>query len=52
MFVTKQKEGVMIIIFFPFFVSCCPHGFKQGQAEYVQTMKAQTNRPKRQLFLI
>ena len=44
----------MFIIFlsFHFFVSCCPHGFKLGQAERVPTMKAQTNRPRRQLFLM
>ena len=27
---------------FPFHVSCCPPGFKQGQAERLQAMKAQT----------
>ena len=52
MFVTAEKEGQMFIISYLsiFFVSCCPYGFKLGQAERVQTMKAQTNRPRRQLF--
>ena len=48
MFVTEEKEGQMLKIFF----NCFPHGFKRGQAERVQTMKAQTNRPRRQLFLM
>ena len=54
MFVTAEKEGQMFIIFFffSFFVSYCPHGFKLVQAECVQTMKAQTGRPRRQLFLM
>ena len=53
MFVTAEKEGQMFIIFFLYiFVSCCPRGFKQGKAERVQAMKAQTNRPRSQLFQI
>ena len=54
LFVTKEKGGQMFIIFFLFifFVSCCPHGFKLGQAECLQTMKAQTDLPRRHLFLI
>ena len=44
----------MFIIFFlsMFFVSCCPQDFKLGKAGSVETIKAQTNRPRRQLFLM
>ena len=53
MFVTEEKEGVMFIIFsLSIFVSCCPRHFKLARAECVHTMKALTNRPRRQLFLI
>ena len=53
MFVTAEKERTMFIIsFFPVFVSCCPRNFKLGQAECAQTTKAQTNRPRSQLFLM
>ena len=53
MFVTAEKERRMFIIFsLSIFVSCCPRGFKQRQAERVQAMKALTNRPRSQLFLI
>ena len=34
------------------FVSCYSRGFQQGQAEHIQIMKAQTNRPRNQLFLM
>ena len=34
---------MFIIFFLSFFVSCCPCGVKQGQAERVQTKNAQTN---------
>ena len=40
------KEGQMYIIaLLSIFVSCCPLSCKEGQAERVQTMKAQPNRP-------
>ena len=53
LFVTMDKERRMFIIFFlSSFFSCCPRDFKLEQAECVQTMKAQTNRPRRQLFLM
>ena len=53
MFVTAEEERVMFIIFFlSFFVRCCPLNFSLGQGEREQTMKAQTNRPRRQLFLM
>ena len=53
MFVTAEKKGQMFIIFFlSIFVSCCPRSFKQGYAERVQAMKAQTNRLRSQLFPI
>ena len=56
MFVTAEKEREMFSIFFllPFLsaVSCCPRDFKLEQAELAQTMKAQTNRPGSQLFLM
>ena len=53
MFVTAEKERRMFIIFFlSFFVSCCPLDFKLGQAGLVQTREAQTNLPRRQLFLM
>ena len=53
MLVTMEKERKMFIIFF-LFILCrqLSRSFKQGQAESVHTMKAQTNRPRRQLFLI
>ena len=44
--------------FFNYFISfhflscCCPHSFKQGQAEHVQTMRALTNWSRSQLFLM
>ena len=48
MFVTAEKKRECLqFSLSPVFVSCCPQGFKQGQAEYVQTMEAQTNRPRR-----
>ena len=50
MFVTAEKEGRMLIIFF--LSIFCPRGFKQGQAERVQAMKALTNWPRSQLFLM
>ena len=49
MFVTMEKEDSLSV---QFFVRCCPHSFKQGQAERFQTMKAQTNRPRSRLFLM
>ena len=54
MFVTAERiEECLQFSFFSLFVSCCPRDFKLlEQAECVQTMKAQTNRPKRQLFLM
>ena len=53
MFVTSEKKRELFIIFLLFIlVSCCPHDFKLGQTECVQTMKAQTNLPRRQLFLM
>ena len=49
MFVTAEKERKKFTIFFP--SSFCQQGSKQArQAERVQTMKAQTNRPRSQLF--
>ena len=53
MFVSAEKDGRMfIIIFLSSFFSCCPGNFKLGKDECVQTMKAQTNPPRRQLFLM
>ena len=37
---------------YSFFVSCCPHSFMPALAERVETRKALTNRPRRQLFLM
>ena len=52
MFVTKEKEGVMFIIFYlPSFCQLLsPPDFKLGQAECARTI--QTNRPRRHLFLM
>ena len=51
MFVTTEKERIsFIFLFFVIFVSRCPLDFKLGQAERVQTTKAQSNRPRRQHF--
>ena len=47
MFVTAEKEEQEFIIFF--LSIYCHRGFKQGQTERVQAMKAQTNRPRGQL---
>ena len=53
LFVTVEKEIVIFItFFFPFFVSCCPREFKLRWAEHIQTMKAKTNSPRMQLFLM
>ena len=53
MFVTAEKEGQFLIIFFlSIFVSYGHRDIKPGQAERVQAMKAQTNRPRSQLFLM
>ena len=54
MFVTtgKDEANVLYFSYFPFCDSCCPSGLKEGQAERIQAMKAKTNRPRRQLFLI
>ena len=55
MFVTAEKEGRMFVLFFLSIfchVSFCPRNFKLGQAERVQTMKAKTNWPRKQLFLM
>ena len=53
MFVTAEKERVMFIIFLlSIFCQLLSRGFKQGQAERVQTREAQTNLPRRQLFLM
>ena len=53
MFMIAEKEGqISTVFFFSIFVSCCPCGFKQGQAEHVQVMKAQINRPRSQRLLI
>ena len=53
MFVTMEKERRMFIIFcLSIFCQLLSPQFKQGQAEHVQTIKAQTTRPRRQLFLI
>ena len=53
MFVTKEKEVVMLIVLFlSNFCQLLSRDFKLGQAECVQTMKAQTKRPRRQLFVI
>ena len=53
MFVTAEKEGQMFTMIFLFiFVNCCPLDFKQGQDERVHTTKAQTNRPRSQLYLM
>ena len=41
---------MFVTFFLSIFVSCCPRGFKQGQAERVQAMKALTNRPRSKLF--
>ena len=49
MFVIAEKEEQMHIIFFLFiFGRSCPRSFKQRLADRVQTMKAQTNRPRSQ----
>ena len=52
----RGKEREMLYIFpflFPPVLSAdAIVGFKDGQAEYAPTMKAQTNRPRRQLFLM
>ena len=54
MFVTAEKGRVVFSNFFHILVcvSDCPRNFKLGQAERVQTKKAQTNRSRRQLFLM
>ena len=54
MFVNAKKERKMFVFFilFSISVSWCPYEFKQRQAECLQAMKAQTNRPSGQLFLI
>ena len=41
----------LLMFFLSIFVSCCPRCFKLGQAECVQTMEAQSNQSRRQLFL-
>ena len=48
----ERRDKCLYLSFFPFFVRCCPRGFKQGKAERVQALKTQTTRPRRQLFLI
>ena len=52
MFVKRENIVYTFLSFFPVFVHCCPRNFKLGQAECVQTMKALTNRPGSQLFLM
>ena len=52
MLVTAEKETIVYNFLSLQFVSCCPRNFKQGQAECAQAMKAQTNQPRRQLFLM
>ena len=50
MFVTTEKDWAIYLFFFlSIFCQLC---FKLGQAECVQTMKAQTKRPKSQLFIM
>ena len=51
MFVTQEKERKLFtIFFFSIFRQLLSRNFKQG--ECVLTMKAQTNQPRRQLFLM
>ena len=53
MFVTAEKERRMLKNFFlSSFCQLLSPRFKLGQAERVQAMKASTNRPRRQLFLM
>ena len=49
MFVTVEKERQLFIIFF---LSSFCQLLSQGQAECIQTIKARTNQPRRQLFLM
>ena len=39
------KGGANAYNFLPVFVSCCARGIKLGEAESIQTTKAQTNHP-------
>ena len=48
----KGERIVYNILSFQLIFSCCPHDFKLGQAEWVQSKKTLTNRPRRQLFLV
>ena len=48
----KGERNVYSFLSLCFFVSCCPRDFKLGQAECFQTIKALTNRPRSQLFLM
>ena len=53
MFETAEKErGIFIISRLSVVCHLFPHIFRLRQAERVQTMKALTNRPRSQLFLI
>ena len=48
----KGESNVYNFLSLQFYVSFCPRGFKQGHAEFIQTREAQTNLPRRQLFLM
>ena len=47
LYTLKGSDKCLYFFLFSFCVSCCPCNFKLEYSECVQTMKAQTKRPRR-----